>query len=376
MSKPTILVSGATGRTGAVVVAELLKSGCSVRALVRTEDGRSRALRARGVEIAVADMSDPEPIAEALKGVHRAYYLPPVDPAMLHGSAVFATAANDARVEHVVLMTQWLASPAHPSLSTRQHWLTDRVFRMLPNAGLTIVSPGFFADVPYLTALSPAAHLGFFPWPYGDSRNAPPSVDDIGRVAAAALMDPDRHAGKTYRPTGPELLSGEDMALILGRVLGRSVRLAPVPPWIFLKAARLEGVPIAELNGMRDYIVDARRGAFEAGAPTDHVREVTGRPPETFETVTRRHAELYRNRRTFANLLRELIQFLAIPFVPLPLARYESGLHAPRPAHSSYAIDSGVWLAEHGISKSGRPEHATEPVRKSVVTRLNTLSTD
>jgi hypothetical protein len=41
-----------------------------------------------------------------------------------------------------------------------------------------------------------AAHLGVFPLPVdGESRNAPPSVDDIARVAVAALLDPARHAG-------------------------------------------------------------------------------------------------------------------------------------------------------------------------------------
>jgi len=59
---------------------------------------------------------------------------------------------------------------------------------------------------PYLVTIGLAAHLGIFPWIYGDSRNAPPSNEDIARLAVAALMDPGRHAGKTYRPTGPELL--------------------------------------------------------------------------------------------------------------------------------------------------------------------------
>src|SRR5262249_36563118 len=54
MSRPKILVTGATGRTGAVVVSELLNAGYPVRAMVRREDERSGALRARGVEIAVA----------------------------------------------------------------------------------------------------------------------------------------------------------------------------------------------------------------------------------------------------------------------------------------------------------------------------------
>ncbi|HWG20735.1 MAG TPA: hypothetical protein VG225_09405, partial [Terracidiphilus sp.] len=46
--------------------------------------------------------------------------------------------------------------------------------------------------------------LGAFPWIFGNSRNAPPSNEDIARVAAVALMDPARHGGKTYRPTGPK----------------------------------------------------------------------------------------------------------------------------------------------------------------------------
>jgi NAD(P)H dehydrogenase (quinone) len=196
-ARPRILVTGATGKTGAVVIRELLAAGYPVRALVRNIDGRTRALQAKGVELAICSLSDAEGVAKALDGVHRAYYLPPFDPAALEGAVNFATAARHARLEHVVLMTQWLSSPAHPAIATRHHWLTDRLFTMIPGAGLTIVNPGFFADMPYLTVLPYAAHLGIYPWMFGAGRNAPPSVDDIGRVAASALMDPDRHAGRT-----------------------------------------------------------------------------------------------------------------------------------------------------------------------------------
>ena len=48
MLKPRILVTGATGKTGSVVVAELLKAGYAVRAMVHREDGRSARLQARG----------------------------------------------------------------------------------------------------------------------------------------------------------------------------------------------------------------------------------------------------------------------------------------------------------------------------------------
>jgi uncharacterized protein YbjT (DUF2867 family) len=65
---------------------------------------------------------------------------------------------------------------------------------------------------------------------FGKTRNAPPSNEDIARIAAAVLMNPVRHAGKTYRPTGPELLGGEDMAKAIGRAVGRSVRVVRRQP--------------------------------------------------------------------------------------------------------------------------------------------------
>jgi len=66
-------------------------------------------------------------------------------------------------------------------------------------------------DSAYLETIGLAAHLGVFPWMYGNSRNAPPSNEDIARVAVEALMNPARHAGQSYRPTGPELLGADDM---------------------------------------------------------------------------------------------------------------------------------------------------------------------
>jgi hypothetical protein len=212
---------------------------------------------------------------------------------MIQGAAAFAVAAKEAHVEHIVSLTQWLASPSHPSLMTRQLWLVDRLFSMIPGVVHTIVNPGFFADA-YLTTLGLAVHLGIFPWMYGNSRNAPPSNGDVARVAVAALIDPARHAGKSYRPTGPELLGAEEMANAIGRAVGRSVRAVPTPTWLFMKTAGMGGLPIDLMSGVRYYIDDHKRGAFELGAPTTDVLDVTGQPPEDFETIARRYAVLPR----------------------------------------------------------------------------------
>jgi NAD(P)H dehydrogenase (quinone) len=350
MIKPRIIVTGATGKTGSVVVSELLKAGYSVRALVHKEDGRSARLKAQGAELAVADMSDVERMADALKDVQRAYYCPPFDPYMIQGAVAFAVAAKEARLEHIVGMTQWLASPSHPALMTRQHWLVDRLLSMTPSVAHTIVRPGFFADA-YFVTMGSAANFGIFPWIFGDSRNAPPSNEDIARVAASALMDPARHAGKSYRPTGPELLGAEDMAKAIGRALGRSLRVVPTPAWLFMKAARMSGYPIDIFSGIRYYIEDHKRGTFELGAPTSDVLDVTGRPAEDFETIARRYAALPQNQRTFGNWVREFVQFVLAPLSPgFNFDRYDRELRRPFPQEPQFATDSKVWQREHGLT--------------------------
>jgi len=355
MTKPRIIVTGATGKTGRMVASELLKAGYPVRALVRREDDRSALLRAQGAEIAVADMSDVERIADALRDVQGAYYCPPLDPYMIQGAVAFRVAAKEARLERIVSLTQWLASPSHPSLMTRQHWLVDRLFSMTPGVAHTIVNPGFFADS-YLVTIGLAAHLGLFPWMYGKSRNAPPSNEDIARVAVAALMDPARHAGKSYRPTGPELLGAEDMAKAISRAVGRSVRVVPTPTWLFIKAARMAGMSIDVMSNVRYYIDDHKRGAFEPGAPTTDVLDVTGRPAEDFETITRRYAALPQNRRTFGNWVRELAQFMTAPLSPgFNLDRYDRELRRPFPSEPQFAPESKVWRREHGITDPAKP---------------------
>jgi len=355
MIKPRIIVTGATGKTGRVVVAELLKTGYPVRAMVHREDARSARLKAQGAETAVADMSDVERVTDALKDVQRAYFCPPYDPYMIQGAVAFAVAAKEARLEHIVGLSQWLASPSHHSLTTRQSWLVDRLFSMLPGVTHTVVNPGFFADS-YLLTIGLAAHMGVFPWIFGDSRNAPPSNEDIARVAVVALIDPKRHAGKSYRPTGPKLLGAEDMAKAIGRAVGRSVRVVPTPIWMFMKAARWGGgLPIELLSNVRHYVEDHKRGAFELGAPTTDVLDVTGQPPEDFETIARRYAALPGNQRTFGNWLRELAQFMIFPLSPgFNFDRYDRELRRPFPSEPQFAPDSKVWQREHAISDAAK----------------------
>lgn len=349
MKKPLILVTGAAGNTGGAVVDALLAYDLPVRALVRHRDTRSEALERKGAQIAVADVFDPQQIADAMRGVQRAYFVPPYAPNMTNSAKAFIEASKIARLEAVAVMSQWLASPDHPAILTRMHFEVDRLFAAVPGIAHITIAPGYFADN-YLRLIDFAAQLGVLPNLTGNSRNAPPSNEDIAKVTAATLVTPDAHAGQRYRPTGPELLSVPDMAAILSRVLGHRVRAVPMPYWLFLKAARLQGVQPFDLDSLSYYVKDHRDGAFELGAPNDDVLRVTGQPAESFETTARRYARLPKAQRTLVRRTRALLDFLRTPLSPgYNLAAYERREGFPRLEKPLFAMQNARWREEHNL---------------------------
>src|SRR5262249_43909893 len=160
--------------------------------------------------------------------------------------------------------------------------------RWMPSVDVIHVNPGIFAYV-YFLGLPAIIHFGMFTAPFGEGLNAPPSNEDIGRVAAALLANPEGRIGKSFRPTGPALISPHDAAAAMGKALGRPVRYVPSSLKQFLKAATALGVPPFDLSSIRHYVQEIAGGAFSVGAPTDHVEILTGRPPEDIETIARRY---------------------------------------------------------------------------------------
>lgn len=356
MTKPKILVTTAGGKTGTAVVKQLLEKEFPVRAFVHRRDHRSEALQKVGAEIAVGNMLDVRDLRRVLKDVQRAYFCGPVDPNFLHTVAAFGVAAEESKLEVVAAMSQWLPQPAHPSFATRELWLMDRILGWMPNVDVVTVNPGWFADN-YFFVLEPAAQFGLLPMPLGQGLNAPPSNEDIARVVVGTLADPAHHIGKTYRPTGPKLISPDEIAGILGKVLGRPVKYQDVSERMFLKALAAQKRPEFAMSQLRYYTEDYRRNAFGIGAPTDAVREVGCREPEDFETIARRYvAERPEAAQTFGNKLRALQFFAKMILTPAPnMEEYEKGQNHPLVRDPVYSPDSAEWLASHGENEGASP---------------------
>ena len=365
MANPTFLVTGATGKTGGAVVAELVARDLPVRAVVHRRDARSDALDRRGVETVVADMFDPDQLLGAMRGVRRAYFLPFFHSHIIQSAVAFGLAAREARLESIVQMGQWLSHRAHPSITTRQIWLTDRTFAQLPGIAHTILNPGMFADN-FLRLIDFASLLGVFPVLSGEGRAAPVANEDMARVAVAALLAPERHAGMSYRPTGPKLLSGKEMAEIIAKVVGHRVVALDLPFWMFSKVARQQRVDPMEVVGYRHYMEEMKRGSFSMdGGVTGVVEDLTGTPAESFETTARRYAAKPFARPTVANRLKAFASFGLAPFYPgYDLERWDRLRGWPMPPNPTLSIDDESWRTEHGMPAAPAVPGSRAPVPK------------
>jgi hypothetical protein len=56
-----------------------------------------------------------------------------------------------------------------------------------------------------------------------------------------------------------------------------------------MRADAAQAVPTFQLAGIRHYLDELSHGTLAVGAPTNHIQEVTGKPPESFETIARRY---------------------------------------------------------------------------------------
>ncbi|MEX1143499.1 MAG: NmrA family NAD(P)-binding protein [Anaerolineales bacterium] len=248
---PTILVSGAAGKTGLAVIRALAASGAKVNALTRRAEQTQCVSEAGAAHVISGDLADAHLVSKAMEGADAVYLiLPNVHPneTALGLIAIKAAKNNGVRsfVYHSVLFPQIEAMP--------HHWQKLRVEEALVQSGLafTILQPAS-----YMQNIGPhweeIKATGLYRVPY--SIDADFSLLDLGDVAAAAshcLLEPG-HTGATYQLAGPERLTPKEMAREMGHYLGRAVNAIqqPLDEWSeSAKAAKLTSYAIETLTKM------------------------------------------------------------------------------------------------------------------------------
>ena len=177
----------------------------------------------------------------------------------------------------------------------------------------------------------------------------------MARCAAAILMgDPATHAGRSYHPTGPQLLSGRDIARIVAGAVGHRVRAVHLPLWMFLKVARMQKVDPYEIALFARYIEDNKQGTFSYGGGVTQVMEqLTGKPAESFDVTARRYAELPFAAQTVSNRLKALLRFAITPFYPgYNVEAFERMVQIPPASKPLYCMEDPRWKESHAAQIS------------------------
>ena len=221
-----VLVTGATGRVGRAVVAQLLDAGVPVRALTRRP---AAAGLPAAVEVVAGDLTVPDSLDAVLQGVGAVFLLwtapPDTAPAVVERLA--------SRTRRVVFLSAPHQTPPpffqQPNPMARFY---AEVERLIVATGLesTFIRPGILASNAEFW-WGPAIRDGdVVRWPYGGAETAPIDERDVAAVAARALYE-DRLAGGDYVLTGPESLSQAEQVSEIGDVLGRPRRATDLTPF-------------------------------------------------------------------------------------------------------------------------------------------------
>ena len=218
----SILVTGATGTIGSLVVQGLAAGGAKVNAFVRTP-GKQRF--PAGVKEVVGDLTDVASLRAALSSVRTLFLLNAVTPDEVTQALVALNLAREAGIERVVYL-----SVIHADKFTNVPHFTGKhtVERMIESLDIpaTILRPAYFMQNERMVQQVIQGY-GVYPMPIGSTGVAMIDARDIADIAVAELLRRDRALAPLPRATlelvGPELLTGESVAKIWSAALGREV---------------------------------------------------------------------------------------------------------------------------------------------------------
>ena len=267
--QPTIAVTGVTGRIGGAVATELQDLTPRLRLLVRNP---SRAPRLEG-QLAVADYSDAAASREALAGVDVLFMVSAGEsPERVQQHEVFVDAAAAAGVKHIVYTSFLGAKPDATFTLARDHWYTEQHIR---ESGIvwTFLRDSFYLDFfPEVVGEN-----GVIRGPAGNGRVGAVSREDVARSATAVLRNPAPHAGCAYDMTGPQALSLNDIARIIGEVWGKPVTYQDESLEEAYASRAHYGAPGWEVDAWVSTYTAIALG--ELDVVSDSVQSLTGRPP-------------------------------------------------------------------------------------------------
>jgi uncharacterized protein YbjT (DUF2867 family) len=245
-----VLVTGGTGFVGPKVVQALLTQGHEVRALVRRPE-RAAQLAAWGAELVTGDVTDPASLRTAVDGCTHVVHLVAIlkgspsdfQRVMTQGTSNVITAAKDAQVERVVLMSAlgptehakdavpYFASKWAMEQETVRSGLEYTIFRpsfVFGRDGGALQT--FIKQVRYSPVVTVIGS--------GVQRIQPIWVEDVAAYFARGVDHPQA-ANRTFDIGGPDVVTWNELYLSIAKTLGKRRKLVHIPTSLARTGAKL-----------------------------------------------------------------------------------------------------------------------------------------
>ena len=282
--KLKVLVTGATGNTGSLLVPALLRENVDVRIFVRDE-AKARPLKDLGAEVVTGDLDEPTTILPAVKNVDKIYLLTWNGETQLQQAENVINAAKYEGGSHIVRHSMW--GPDNSRIIKQGY----KIEEMIKSSGLpwTILKPTFYMQNTMMAAQTISSDGGIY-WDMKDGKLGMIDVRDIADSAFAAITG-EGHEGKSYILTGPEAISFNDIAKTFSRVLDKEVKYVSVPGEASFQSMTGMGVPEWIAKGY----VELSEGFSEnfANSTTKNVEILTEHPARSFEQFTNDFAQVF-----------------------------------------------------------------------------------
>jgi uncharacterized protein YbjT (DUF2867 family) len=266
-------VTGITGQVGGAVARALLAKDCGVRAVVRDANKASFWAK-QGCQIAVADMYAAKSLETAFHHVEgvfvmlSAYFDPSPDFRESRAAiSAFRSALSEANPPKIVCLSTIGAQSARPNL-LGQLRILEQELRTLPMP-ITFLRPAWYMEN-FSWDIAPARETGVIPSFLQPVGKLFPMVatEDVGSTAAELMLD--SWVGlRVVELEGPTRVSPQQAAEIIGKLLGRQVRMETVPrdTWesLFLSQGMKNPTPRIQMldgfnEGWIEFEGDTRKG--------------------------------------------------------------------------------------------------------------------
>src|SRR6267143_1579076 len=246
-----------------------------------------------GAEVRVGDLLDLDSMHKAISGCETMYFGMSISDAYLAATVNVAAVAKHHGVKAFINMSQMTLSQMSITETTAspQHklqWLSEQALNW---SGLPVVHvrPTVFLEGFFLIFTSDSvANSNQIRLPFGKGKTSPVAAEDVARVVAALLVNPQPHIGKIYHLTGPQSENMYFYAEEYSKALGRTITFEdiPVEPWRDELLNR--GFPVHLVNHLAAMGNLHRAGRFDR--MSDDVLTLTGQRPLSVQEFVRKNA--------------------------------------------------------------------------------------